>query len=117
MNKLRTKKGYAKLTLDESPGIRSYRVRVDEDQQEWTFPELVDILRKQITRIPKIILEKGSKRENAYETQTNNKNYKHHDCAHCQKSVYKVSDCKTVTNNEERRLILSKKNLFQFYWK
>ena len=53
--------------------------------------------------------EKGFKRENAY--QIKDKNYKHRDCFYCEKSGHKVSDCKTVSDIEERRLILSKKKL------
>ena len=60
--------GYIRLILDELPAIRKDLVRIDEDWQEWTFPQLVDALRKWATRNPKIIPspEKGFKRENAY---------------------------------------------------
>ena len=78
--KLKEIKGYVRLTLDKFPGIRTDLVRIDKDWQEWTFPQLVDALRKWTTRNPKIVpsLEKGFKRENAY--QANDKNYKHRDC-------------------------------------
>ena len=86
-------------------------VRIDADWQEWTFPHLVDALRKWTTRNPKIIPrpEKGFKCENAY--QANDKSYKHRDCVYCEKSGHKASDCKTVSDIEERRLTLSKKKL------
>ena len=111
MNKLKEINGYVRLTLDKLPGIRADLVRIDEDWQEWTFPQLVDALRKWTTRNPKIIPspEKGFKGENAY--QANDKNYKHRDCVYCEKSGHKASDCKTVSDIEERRLILSKKKL------
>ena len=97
------------MTLDKLPGIRTNLVRIDEDWQEWTFPQLVDALRKWTTTNPKIIPspEKSFKRENTY---------KHRDCVYCEKFDHKASDCKTVSDIEERRLILSKKkNMFQLY--
>ena len=72
--------------------------------------QLVDTLRKWATRNSKIIPspEKGFKRENVY--QTNDKNYK---CrgVYFEKSGHKPSDCKTVSDIEELRLILSKKKI------
>ena len=47
------------------------------------------------------------KRESAY--QANDKSYKHRECVYCGKSGHKASDCKTVSDIEERRLILLKK--------
>ena len=86
-------------------------LEIDEGWQEWTFPHLVDALRKWTTRNLKIIPcpEKGFKCENTY--QTNDKNYKHGGSVYCGKSGHKASDFKTVNDIEERRLILSKKKL------
>ena len=53
--------------------------------------------------------EKGFKRGNAY--QAKDKYYKHRDCVYYEKSGNKASDCKTVSDIKERRLILSKKKL------
>ena len=91
------------------PGIRADLVRIDEDWQEWTFAQLVDSLSKWTTRNPKIIpsLEKGFKRENEY--QANYKNYKPRGCVCCEKSGHKASDCKTVSDIVECRVILAKK--------
>ena len=63
MNKLKEINEYVRLTLDKLPSIRADLVRIDEDLQEWTFPQLVDALRKWTTRNPKIIPspEKGFK--------------------------------------------------------
>ena len=68
MNKLKKINGYVRLTLDKLPGIPADLVRIDEDWQKWTFPQLVDALRKRIIRNLKIIPspKKGFKRENAY---------------------------------------------------
>ena len=60
MNKLKEINGYVRLALDKLPDIRSDLVRIDEDWQKWTFPRLVDALRKWT---------------NAY--QKNDKSYKH----------------------------------------
>ena len=81
MNKLKEINGYVRLTLDKLPDIRADLVRIDEDWQKWTFPGLVDALRKWTTRNMKIIPcpEKGFKHENAY--QKNDKNYKHREPA------------------------------------
>ena len=97
------------FTLEKSPGIRA---DLDKDWQGWTFPQLVDALRKWTTKNPKIIPspEKGFKCENAY--QTNDKNYKHRDCVYCETFGHKANDCKTVNDIEECRLILPKKNLW-----
>ena len=75
------------------------------------FFQLVDALRKWINRNPKIILrpEIGFKRQSAY--QTNDKKYKHRDCVCCEKSGHKASDGITVSDIEERRLILSEKKI------
>ena len=45
-NKLKEKNGYARLTLDKFPGIDADLVRIDENWQEWTFPQHVNTLRK-----------------------------------------------------------------------
>ena len=111
MNKLKGINEYVRLTLDKLPGIRADLVRIGEEWQEWTFPQLADALRKWTTRNPKIIPspESSFTRENTY--QTNNKNYKHRHRVYCEKYGHKASDCKTVSDIEERRLILSKKKL------
>ena len=75
MNKLKGINAYIRLTLDKLPGLRADLVRTDEGWQEWTFPQLVDALRKWANRNPKITSnsEKGFKHEKVH--QTNDKNY------------------------------------------
>ena len=34
-------RGYVRLTLDKLPGIRADLVRLDDNWQEWRFPQLV----------------------------------------------------------------------------
>ena len=101
MNKLKGINAYIRLTLDKLPGLRADLVRTDEGWQEWTFPQLVDALRKWATINPKIISnsEKGFKHGKVH--QTNDKNYKHRDCVYCEKSGHKASGYKTVSDIEE----------------
>ena len=70
MKMLKEINGYVRLTLEKLPGIRADLVRIDEDWQEWTFPQYVYASIKWSTTNPKIIPspEKGFKRENAYQT-------------------------------------------------
>ena len=91
--------------------MRADLVRIDEDLQEWAFSQLVNVIRKWTTKNFKIIQrpEEGFKGENAY--QTNDKNYKHRDCAYYEKYGHKASHCKTVSDIEKRRPILSKKKI------
>ena len=46
MSKLKEINGYVWLILDKLLGIRADLIRTDEDWQEWTFPQLVDALKK-----------------------------------------------------------------------
>ena len=46
MKKLKEINGYVRLTLNNLPGIGADLVRIDEDWQEWGFPQLVAALRK-----------------------------------------------------------------------
>ena len=45
MQKLKDVKGYVRLTLDKLPEIRADLIRLDDNQQEWVFCQLVDSLR------------------------------------------------------------------------
>ena len=38
-------RGNVRLTLDKLPGIRAVLVRLDDNWQEWRFPQLVGTLR------------------------------------------------------------------------
>ena len=39
-------RGYVRPTLEKLPGIRADVMRLDEDWQEWGFPQLVEASRK-----------------------------------------------------------------------
>ena len=44
--------GYVRATIDKLEGIRGDLVRIDDDWQEWKFPQLVQALRKWTERNP-----------------------------------------------------------------
>ena len=44
--------GFVRATLDKIPDIRADLVRLDDDWQEWRFPELIESLRKWCDRNP-----------------------------------------------------------------
>ena len=44
--------GYVRATIDKLEGIRGDLVRIDDDWQEWKFPQLVETLRKWTERNP-----------------------------------------------------------------
>ena len=44
MGKEKEIRGYVRLTLDKLPGIRADLARVNDDWQEWGFPQLVEAL-------------------------------------------------------------------------
>ena len=49
MGKEKDIRGYVRLTLDKLPGIRSDLVRLDDNWQEWRFPQLVEALKMGVT--------------------------------------------------------------------
>ena len=49
MGKEKDIRGYVRLTLDKLPGIRSDLVRLDDNWQEWRFPQLVEALKMGMT--------------------------------------------------------------------
>ena len=52
MGKLSEVNGYVRATIDKLEGIRGDLVRMDDDWQEWKFPNLVEALRKWTERNP-----------------------------------------------------------------
>ena len=46
MGKKKGIRGYVRPTLDKLPGIKSDLVRLDDNWQEWRFPQSVEALRK-----------------------------------------------------------------------
>jgi len=52
MGKAKEIGGFVRATLDKIPDIRADLVRLDDDWQEWRFPELIESLRKWCDRNP-----------------------------------------------------------------
>ena len=52
MGKLSEVNGYVRATIDRLKGIRGNLVRMDDNWQEWKFPNLVEALRKWTERNP-----------------------------------------------------------------
>ena len=52
MGKEKDMRGYVRLSLHKLPGIRADLVRLDDNWQEWGFPQLVEALRKWCERNP-----------------------------------------------------------------
>ena len=48
MDKKKDIRGYVRLTLDKLPSIKCDLVRLDDNWQEWRFPQLVEALRKKV---------------------------------------------------------------------
>ena len=44
MGKKKDNRGYVRLTLDKLPGIRADLVRLDDNWQEWMFPQFIEAL-------------------------------------------------------------------------
>ena len=56
MGKVKKISGFVPATLDKLPGIRADLVRLDDNWQEWRFPELIESLRRWCDRNP-ILME------------------------------------------------------------
>lgn len=52
MGKVKEIGGFVRATLDKLPDIRADLVRLDDDWQEWGFPELIESFRKWCSRNP-----------------------------------------------------------------
>ena len=54
MGKVKEIGGFVHATLDKLPDIRADLVRLDDNWQEWGFPELIESLRKWWDRNPNL---------------------------------------------------------------
>ena len=102
MGKLIEVSGYVRLDLDKLPGIRADVVRMDDDWQEWKFPQLVEALRKWCERNPnphaeQTAVDHGSRpprRENFLHVKKHERTVKV--CVYCSSSSHKSSNCQAV---------------------
>ena len=138
MGKLKEIRGFARTTLDKLPGIRADLVRLDDNWQDWGFPELVDALRKWCDRnpissedpIPDPSNRNLPNRETPYRKppfrhppnrlplrkgpvyQTRDEGIKvGRVCVYCNGEDHRASECKKIPDLNTRRRILSERKL------
>ena len=117
MGKEKEIRGYVRLTLDKLPGIRADLVRLDDNWQEWGFPQLVEALRKWCERNP-VPLDShrgGSSwkhdRGNDKALQTKQGDWKPKPCVYCKSGDHKSVNCDKIKEVADRRKYLSDNKL------
>lgn len=117
MGKEKEIRGYVRLTLDKLPGIRADLVRLDDEWQEWGFPQLVEALRKWCERNPvPLDSHKDGKfgrhdRGGDRSFQTKQEDWKPKPCVYCKSSEHKSVDCEKIKGVADRRKYLSTNKL------
>ena len=116
MNKLREISGYCRATLDKLEGIRANLTRLDDNWQEWGFPQLVTALGNWTERNPANQYQSRDKsfatnQNKVYSSKANNKSFHRRACIYCDSDEHKSIDCKTVTTLNDRRSILKEKRV------
>ena len=139
MGKLKEIRGFPRTTLYKLPGIRADLVRLDDNWQDWRFPELVDALRKWCHRNP--ISSEDPIPDPSNRNQTPNREtpyrkppfrhppnwlplrkgpvYQTRDegikvgrvCVYCNSEDHRASECKKIPDLNTRRRILSERKL------
>ncbi|KAK3725254.1 hypothetical protein QZH41_001286 [Actinostola sp. cb2023] len=117
LGKLGDAKGYVRMTLDKLEGIRGDLVRLDDNWQEWAFPQLIEALRKWTERNPPKLEEKLSqtqpdkfkkarsfhaKQETTVAART---------CSYCESAEHKSLNCDKITTPSDRKQHLAQKQL------
>ena len=105
-------RGYVRPTLDKLPGIRADLVRLDEDCQEWGFPQLVKALRKWCERNPVPLdshrggnsgrHDKGGERA----FRAKQEDWKSKPCVDCKSVEHRSVDCEKIKGVVDRRKYL-----------
>ena len=116
MNKLREISGYCRATLDRLEGIRADLTRLDDNWQEWGFPQLVTALGNWTERNPANQYQSRDKsfatnQNKVYSSKANNKSFHKRACIYCDSDEHKSIDCKTVTTLNYRLSILKEKRV------
>lgn len=117
MGKEKEIRGYVRLTLDKLPGIRADLVRLDDEWQDWGFPQLVEALRKWCERNPvPVDSHKDGKfgrhdRGGDRSFQTKQEDWKPKPCVYCKSSEHKSVDCEKIKGVADRRKYLSANKL------
>ena len=110
MGKLREINGYVRVTLDKLPGIRADLVRLDDDWQEWTFPQMLETLRKGCDRNPLHSYDQPVKSRDRF-FNSRQEDWKQRPCVYCGSAEHKSVDCSKVVSVAERKKHLSEKRL------
>ena len=111
MGKIKDINGYVRVTLDKLPGIRADLVRLDDEWQEWGFPQVLEALRKWCDRNPlpsseQPILKVRDKLYNSRQEE-----WKPRPCVYCESSGHKSVDCDKIVGVAQRKKHLSEKRL------
>ena len=109
MGKEKDIRGYVRLTLDKLPGIRADLVRLDDNWQEWGFPQLVEGLRKWCERNPVPLDGNHGRRDKGRDPllQAKQEGGKHRVCVYCKSEEHKSVDCDKIKVVADRRRYLS----------
>ena len=118
MGKIREIKGFVRTTLEKLPGIRADLVRIDDNWQEWGFPELIESLKKWCDRNPLLSEERKAdhsnsrppRKDQAYQAKSDGVRPQR-SCVYCEAEDHKLTACDRVTDVSQRKKILSEKKL------
>jgi hypothetical protein len=114
--------GYVRATIDKLEGIRGDLVRMDDDWQEWKFPQLVEALRKwternhikaassekHVTKHPQFPF---TRERNFNTSQENREVINPRACVYCDGTDHRSVDCRKFERTFERKKLLSSKQL------
>ena len=119
LDKLDQVNGAALMTLDKLPGIRDL-VRTDPDWEKWDFSKLSEAIRLWLRRNPANpkITERDFTEQHNRKRERPNKLYQARgqefnpkECVFCGDVSHKPSECQKITNIDERKRTLARKNL------
>ncbi|XP_046846738.1 uncharacterized protein LOC124440389 [Xenia sp. Carnegie-2017] len=112
LGKLKEVSGYVRMTIDKLEGIRSDLVRIDDDWQEWRFPEFIEALRKWTVRNP-VKQDDGSqdRHSKSRSFQVRQQESRIKGCVYCNDTSHRSAECKKVVSVSDRRRILGEKKL------
>ena len=113
MGKEKDIRGYVRLTLNKLPGIGADPVRLDDNWQEWGFPQLVEGLRKWCERNPVPLDGNHGRRDKGRDPllQAKQEGGKHRVCVYCKSEEHKSVDCDKIKVVADRRRYLSDNKL------
>ena len=113
MGKEKDIRGYVRLTLGKLPGIRADLERLDDNWQEWGFPQLVEGLRKWCERNPVPLDGNHGRRDKGRDPllQAKQEGGKHRVCVYCKSEEHKSVDCDKIKVVADRRRYLSDNKL------